>query len=121
MTRRFFRHGNQCTRVDEVHHVDVGRLELEGKIYVAFLGGGGFHLDGIEAIDFLVDNAPFMLEGRRMRWRRWDWAFHNLVAHPLMQVLAFCRLSKWAMAVHDCTIPRPMGIKKSCKDPAPKS
>jgi hypothetical protein len=113
VARGFFRsQDNQCLRASDVWRVETGRLESEGVVWVYMEGDSrGVELKGVPAIDFLMDNAPFMLEGRRMRWRRWDWALHNLAAHPLMQLLALCRLHRWAFAVHDYTIPRPKGAK----------
>ena len=34
------------------------------------------------------------------------YAFHNIVAHPLMQVLNWVGKEKWANEVHDKTLPK---------------
>jgi hypothetical protein len=34
-----------------------------------------------------------------------NWPFHNIVGHPLMQVLMWTGLEKAANAVHDGTLP----------------
>lgn len=50
--------------------------------------------------------------GLRMVWRRWDWALHNLVAHPLMQIMAWCGMGRQAVRLHDWSTPRPRGVRK---------
>jgi hypothetical protein len=39
------------------------------------------------------------------------WAIHNLFAHPLMQILAWFRLYKQAIWIHNITVPKPRGFK----------
>ena len=34
------------------------------------------------------------------------YAFHNIVAHPLMQILNWAGKQEWADAVHDQTLPK---------------
>ena len=36
---------------------------------------------------------------------RWQWTLHNLVAHPLSEVLWQVGLRRWSEAVHDGTAP----------------
>lgn len=36
---------------------------------------------------------------------RFRWSCHNLIAHPLCEVLFQVGLEKWSDAVHDCTTP----------------
>jgi hypothetical protein len=33
-----------------------------------------------------------------------------MIAHPLMQILALVRAYKWAMWIHDVTVPKPTGF-----------
>lgn len=61
-----------------------------------------------EAIDIVMRLGPQLFEGNpRFKFARHQWAFHNLIAHPLMQILAFFGLTKLGLRVHDATIPRP--------------
>ena len=63
---------------------------------------------GIPAIEIAMRYGPHVLEGNpEFKFARHAWAFHNLIAHPLMQILAFFGLTKLALRVHDATIPRP--------------
>ena len=113
MIRQYLQTADSQWERAEVHRFNTDKLESEGIVRVYLDGGYGVKLRGVAAIDFLMDHAPYALEGKNLRWRRWDWAFHNFVAHPLMQLLAFCHLHRWAFAVHDYTIPRPKGIKNA--------
>ena len=36
---------------------------------------------------------------------RWHWTLHNLIAHPLSEVLFQVGLHRWSDAVHDVTVP----------------
>ncbi len=36
---------------------------------------------------------------------RWMWTLHNLVAHPLSELLFQVGLRRWSDAVHDLTVP----------------
>lgn len=69
---------------------------------------GGFHeITGNLAIDAVMAYRPSLFEGKRMKWHRRAWLVHNLVGHPLMQVLALLGQKQMALKVHDATIPRP--------------
>ncbi len=50
---------------------------------------------------------PAFFEGRRFRWVRSSWALHNLVGHPLLQLLAWVGHTPLGLRVHDATVPRP--------------
>ena len=39
------------------------------------------------------------------RLGRFRWSLHNLVGHPLMEVLSQAGLHRWAERVHDLTVP----------------
>jgi hypothetical protein len=60
------------------------------------------------AIDLAMRFGPEVLEGNPdFKFAKHVWAFHNLIAHPLMQILAFFGLTKLGLKIHDSTIPRP--------------
>lgn len=93
---------------DEIDWVDIRRLE-DLVIVVHYAGGEQAIVSGIQAIDVIMAIRPSALEGRRLRWKRHVWAFHNLVGHPLMQLLVFLKQYKLAIKVHDLTVPQPEG------------
>ena len=43
---------------------------------------------------------------------RFQWTLHNVVAHPLSEILAQFGLEKAGNIVHDLTIPEQVGDKK---------
>lgn len=56
----------------------------------------------------VVTDLPRVLARLPERWR---WTAHNLVAHPLSEVLFQVGLRRWSDLVHDATVP--------ATDPAP--
>ena len=77
--------------------------------------GATFVATDIHAIELIMAVKPSVLEGRKLKWARHVWSFHNLVAHPLMQILAFMRFYNAAFWLHDVTVPKPIGKKEKAK------
>lgn len=96
---------------DVVPARDVIHMNLEGmsrgQVIALVRGVGPVKVSGHQAVDLVMRVCPQALEGRRLRWARHAWAFHNLIAHPLLQILAWVGLTKLGIKVHDMTIPRP--------------
>ena len=102
---RFLRAGTRLIHEDAVTSVDCSRIEdLEVTVH---------HKDGVErvtgpdAIDVVMALRPSALEGKRLRWIRHAWAVHNLVGHPLLQILVWLGQRRLGLAIHDATVPRP--------------
>lgn len=90
--------------------VRVNTTDIEHlRLYVYTRNGTMFTSHGIHAIEAAMILCPEALENRRMRWPRHMWSLHNLVGHPLMQILAFTGFYKAAFWVHDVTVPKPKG------------
>lgn len=107
----FYRAGDQLLRLDAIRRIDASRME---DLEVAVEHDLGVSvLRGVEAIDLLMVAKPSALEGKRLRWIRHAWAFHNLVAHPTMQVLAWFGYPALGVRLHDATVPRPSGRRGS--------
>ena len=66
---------------------------------------------GFDAIEAVYILKPGVLEGRRLRWQRGVWAWHNMVIHPLMQIYVWLGYKKKAIALHDISIPKPVGFR----------
>lgn len=64
---------------------------------------------GLEAIDVVMALHPSLFEGKRLRFPKHMWIIHNLIAHPLMQLLALVGLRKQALWLHEVTVPKPIG------------
>ena len=99
--------------VDGIRSVDLSDIE---NLHLVLWVSGGFgterkDLKGVDTINFLMEHCPRAIEGKRLRWIKHAWAIHNLIGHPLMQLLSFFGAYKLAMKVHDGTIPKPRGTK----------
>jgi hypothetical protein len=109
--KRFVRVGARLVAVDAITSVDCARIEaLEVAVH---------HRDGVDvasgpdAIDVVMALRPSALEGRRLRFARHAWALHNLVGHPLLQILVWVGARRLGLAVHDATVPRARGARAS--------
>ena len=89
--------------IREVEHAVVEIIRKDGRSYIA---------RGTDAIQAVMALKPSALEGRRLRWKRHAWAFHNLVGHPLMQIMAWCGFKHAAIRFHDWTTPTPQECPK---------
>lgn len=69
--------------------------------------GDWYRLEGNDALEAVMLIKPSALEGKRLRWAKNAWLVHNLVGHPLMQILCFFGLYRQGIWIHEVTIPRP--------------
>lgn len=107
----FVKAGRHLVPVSLIHKVDISEVE-KGIVHLFYGGGESARLEGFDALEAVMMLKPSALEGRRLRWLRNAWAFHNLVAHPLMQVLVWFGFKKAAIRLHDQTVPRPSGFRE---------
>lgn len=95
----------------DVKYVDISNIEQQS--IVAYVDGlPPLTITGIAALEFVWMLKPSVLEGKKLTWHKNAWVMHNLVAHPIMQLLAFVRAYSWAIWIHDVTIPKPIGVKE---------
>jgi hypothetical protein len=106
----FFESGNELYAISKIIRVDLSRIQ-DLIVYAYYADASKVKLEGVDAINFLYRYHPSALEGKRLRWIKYGWMFHNLVGHPLMQILALFRFYKTAIKVHEATIPKPRGEK----------
>ncbi|TAL39147.1 MAG: hypothetical protein EPN97_03050 [Alphaproteobacteria bacterium] len=97
--------------VRDIDSVDISRIE-QGLVTVSARGQrhDAYDFDAFEIVMLL---QPSALEGRRLKWVKNAWAFHNLVAHPVMQIMVWLGFKKLAIRLHDATVPKPCGIRAS--------
>lgn len=107
--RAFIKAGDFLIPVSAIERADISRIE-NGVIDI-FHDGCKTRLEGFDALEAALLLTPSALEGKRLRWLKNAWAFHNLVAHPLMQILVWLGFRKAALRLHDATVPRPVGLK----------
>jgi len=106
----FAKAGTQVFRLDDITSADFSNIEQLAAV-VRLRNGETFEAQGPDAIELAYAIKPSVLEGRRMAHARHAWAFHNLVAHPVMQILAFFKAYHRALWIHDSTVPKPLGAK----------
>lgn len=98
--------GNFLIPAGRVRSINIERIEEQ--IVVVERDDGIKHIaEGFDAIEIVMQMKPSALEGRRLKWQRGAWAFHNFVAHPAMQILVWLGRKKAAIRLHDRTTPRP--------------
>ncbi|MFZ2619475.1 MAG: hypothetical protein WAX89_01230 [Alphaproteobacteria bacterium] len=120
----FLKAGEELIPVAHITRVDIS--DVENARVVLHHTHGVAVATGFFAFEALMVLKPSAMEGKRLRWQKHAWAVHNLIGHPVLQVLAFtanvlrwCRLPQriyqplfmWGMWVHDATVPRPLGVK----------
>ncbi len=107
---QFFKTDNGVVEKSTIQYVDDTNIEhLQLTVYHTH---GVDTVSGFFAIELLWAIKPSALEGKRLMWRKHVWSIHNLIAHPIMQLLAYVRLYKWAIWIHDVTAPKPIDNKK---------
>ncbi len=103
----FVHFNDKLTNVDVIHHVDCSSYLKNGFVRVVYVGEHTECVYGIEATNLIMRLCPEFMEGKRVKFIKHAWAIHNLVGHPVMQILSWFKLYKTAMHVHDKTIPAP--------------
>lgn len=97
--------GNDLIAADQVKLVKIS--DAVDHVYLTDREGNEYHAYGNDAIEAVMLLKPSALEGRRLKWPKHAWAVHNLIGHPVMQVLAWLRCYKAAIRFHDWTTPAP--------------
>lgn len=89
--------------------VDCSRLVADDTLMVHLWGRADpVPCSGFNAMQLLWQLKPTALEGCVTgAWGKNAWWAHNLIGHPLMQILAFFGFVRRALQVHDATVPRP--------------
>lgn len=103
--------GDQLLPFADVARLDIRLLE-RGIVTIAMKDGTAHEARGFDAIECVMAVKPSAIEGLRLRWRPHAWAFHNIVAHPLVQILAWCGWKRAAVRFHDWTTPVPRGFRE---------
>lgn len=98
--------GNDLIAVDQVKRLKMPDSGLDW-VCIVDRAGKRHVARGNDAIEAVMLLKPSALEGRRLKWPKHAWAFHNLVGHPVMQILAWLRLYEAAIRFHDWTTPAP--------------
>jgi hypothetical protein len=95
--------------VDQIRELDCEHLEDQHTVIVTLRSGRMIMVSNQPALDLVMAVKPSAVEGKRFRFARRAWAFHNLVAHPALQVLSWFGLHRLGFKIHDATVPKPRG------------
>jgi len=104
----FFKANNIIYKINDIETIDCSQIE-QLKIFVTLENENIIILEGIEAIELIMQIKPSIFESKRLRWPRFAWMMHNMIGHPLMNICALFRLYKLAFYIHDITVPKPTG------------
>ncbi len=102
--------GDQIILVERVTGINIDKLESD-HLATIYTKDGEFVSEGFHALEAIMLIKPSALEGRRLQWKRDAWAIHNLIGHPVMQLLAWCGRGDLGVRFHDYTSPTPTGFK----------
>ena len=91
-----------------VAKIDCSEIE-DLKVKLHLISGDILTIEGLDAIDAVMQAKPSIIEGKRFDFKKGAWVIHNLIGHPLMQILALIHLFKLSIWIHEITIPRPRG------------
>jgi hypothetical protein len=98
--------GNDLVPFWDIRSLQIDDIEHEVVVLATF-SGHTYTAEGFDAIEAVMALKPSLLEGRRLRWRKGAWLFHNIVAHPIVGILSIFRLGRLAIRFHDWSTPRP--------------
>lgn len=110
MTETTILAGDEIIPVSQITGIDISRL-LDQESVVVKTANGAFTATGFHAIEVVMALKPSAVEGRRLRWRKGAWAIHNMVGHPVMQILAWFGFGAAGVRFHDWTTPKPLGFR----------
>lgn len=102
----FIKAGEALIPVWTIKSIDISLIEKE-MVSIKTDDGVIYRAWGFDAIEAVMLVKPSALEGRRLKWRSNAWAFHNFIAHPVMQIMVWLGMKKRAIKFHDKTTPRP--------------
>lgn len=117
----FIKADEALVQVCDIAYIDLSKLETELLITIHCQSAKDIlpisHVaTNLNAIEILMQLKPSAMEGKNLKWARNKWILHNLIAHPLMQILALFKFYKLAIKVHDNTVPKPIGKRQNTQE-----
>ncbi len=107
----FVHFNNKIINSDRISSIDCENYCKNGEILVMVEDMYAQKVSGAEATTLIMTLCPAVLEGKEAEYKRHAWAIHNLIGHPLMQILSWLHLTALGIKIHDATIPDPKGHK----------
>jgi len=102
--------GEKIIPIVWVKDIDISTIE-EGHITISTYEGEIHKSYGFDAIETVMVFKPSALEGRRLKWKKNAWRFHNFIIHPLLEILSTLGFKRQAVRLHDWGTPTPRGFK----------
>lgn len=103
---KFVYYNHKIMNCENIKYIDAEKLLTDDLIKINYLN---YELPekvyGMEAINVIMRISPGFLEGKRMRHKKYSWIFHNMIAHPFMQICFLFGLNSLGIKMHDLTIP----------------
>lgn len=107
----FIKTGTVMIPTDSVRDIDYSNL-INLEIQITTKGGITYLAEGINALEIVLLLKPSAIEGvPSIKWQRHVWAAHNLIGHPLMQLMALFGLTGLGLKIHDMTVPSVKKLK----------
>jgi hypothetical protein len=104
----FVHFNNKIVNTDIIACITCDDYVEHNLIHVHYKNSEMESVKAMEAANLIMALCPAVLDGMRAKHVKHSWAIHNLFAHPLMQILMWLGLTRWAMWVHDSTVPEPL-------------
>ncbi|RWZ87308.1 MAG: hypothetical protein EO766_12345 [Hydrotalea sp. AMD] len=110
-TVNFVNINSQIVKLNDIVKIDLSKFKSE-TIDVYLIDNQVIEVTGFPALELIWLIKPSVLEGKtNIRFKKNSWVIHNLIAHPLMQILAWFKMYKQAIWIHDITVPKPIRFK----------
>lgn len=108
----FLKAESKLVLIDDIAELDIEHVE-DGFVTITTFDNKTYECKGFDAIEAVMALKPSALEGKRFKWERGAWAFHNMIGHPGTQILSWLGFKKTAIKFHDWTVPHPRDFKKT--------
>lgn len=104
----FVKFNTKLVNTDTIATVTYDDVATYHTVHVHYKNGDTETVAGLDATYLLLQLNPAALEGQALKFEKNAWAFHNLIAHPLMQIFSWLGFIGLALRIHDATIPAPI-------------
>jgi hypothetical protein len=95
---KFVYYNHKIMNCENIKYIDAEKLLTNDFITIYYLN---YELPekvyGMESINVIMRISPGFLEGKRMRHKKYSWIFHNMIAHPIMQIFFYLDLILWGL------------------------
>lgn len=105
---KFVHYNGKIVNTNDITNISIEDLPEKGFIMVKRIGFIDEVVKGPEAVNLIMRLCPEALEGKKLKYLRHRWAVHNLIGHPLMQLLSWLHLTPLGLKIHDLTVPNPI-------------